>query len=94
MIDKIKLPKSLSDEADALLKKTVIDAELNRKIIKLIEDTFGAEVSRSHWQFLLSGLPPQLQLKLLHRLINSRRPRKNDWLRTFKPLKYTLPQLR
>ena len=89
MIDKIKLPKNLSDDADAFLEETVIDDELNRKIIKLIEDTLGAEGFRSYWRFLLFGLPPQLQLKLLHSLINNRRPQKSDWLRIFKPLKYT-----
>lgn len=89
MIEKIELPKNLSDDADAFLEKTVMDDELNRKIIKLIEDTLGAEESCSPWRFLLSGLPPQLQLKLLHSLINNRRPQKSDWQRIFKPLKYT-----
>jgi hypothetical protein len=89
MFDEIKLPKNLSDDADAFLEKTVMDDALNRKIIKLIEDTLGAEESCSPWRFLLSGLPPQLQLKLLHSLINNRRPQKSDWQRIFKPLKYT-----
>ena len=89
MIDKIKLPENLSDDADILLEQTKIDDELNRKIIKLIEDTLGAEGSRSYWRFLLSGIPPQLQLKLLHSLINNRRPQKSDWQRVFKPLQYT-----
>ncbi|MCA6510428.1 MAG: hypothetical protein IM542_04190 [Pseudanabaena sp. M165S2SP1A06QC] len=89
MIDKIKLPKNLSDDADALLEEIVIDDELNRKIIKLVEDILGDEGSRSQWQFLLSGLPAQLQLKLLHSLIKNRRPQKSDWQRIFKPLKYT-----
>jgi hypothetical protein len=89
MFDEIKLPKNLSDDADAFLEKTVLDDELNRKIIKLIEDTLGAEESCSPWRFLLSGLPPQLQLKMLYSLINNRRPQKSDWQRIFKPLKYT-----
>ena len=94
MIDKIKLPKNLSDDADLLLEQTKVDDELknkiiNRKIIKLIEDILGTEGSRSYWRFLLSGLEPQLQLKLLHSLINNRRPQKSDWQRIFKPLKYT-----
>ncbi len=89
MIDKIKLPKNLSDDADILLEQTKIDDELNRKINKFIDDTLGAEGSRSYWRFLLSALPPQLQLKLLHSLINNRHPQKSDWQRIFKPLKYT-----
>ncbi len=92
MIDKIKLPKNLSDDADVLLEQTNIDDELNRKIFKLIEDTLGAEGSRSYWRFLLSGLPPQLQLKILHSLINNRRPQRSDWQRIFKPLKYSFSQ--
>ncbi len=89
MIKKITLPKKLGDNAEVLLEQTKVDDELNRKIIKLIEDILGTEGSRSYWRFLLSGLPPQLQLKLLHSLINNRRPQKSDWQRIFKPLKYT-----
>jgi len=88
MIDKIRLPEKLSADADALLEQTSVDEELNRKIIKLIDDTLGAQQSRSHWRFLLSALEPQLQLKLLYGLVNNRRPNQKDWKRIFQPLKY------
>ncbi len=88
MIDKIKFPEKLTDDADILLAQTVVNDELNHKITRLIDDVLGNEGSRSHWRFLLYGLEPQLQLKLLHSLINNRRPQKRDWQLIFKPLKY------
>ncbi len=89
MIDKISLPEKLSVDADALLEQTSVDEELNKKIIKLVDDTLGIQQARSYWRFLLSALEPKLQLKLLYQLVNNHRPNQKDWTRIFKPLKYT-----
>lgn len=89
MIDKISLPEKLSVDADALLEQTNVDEELNKKIIKLVDDTLGIQQERSYWRFLLSALEPKLQLKLLYQLVNNRRPNQKDWTRIFQPLKYT-----
>jgi hypothetical protein len=97
MADKVNLPKKLSHEAEVLLAQTTIevllaqttiDDELNEKIIKLINESLGTKKPYSHWEFLLFRLEPQLQLKLLHQLINNRLPQRSDWLRIFKPVNY------
>ncbi len=88
MIDKIKLPKEIHSGTGFALEMTNVGDRLKESIAKLTDDTLGAEESRSHWRFLLSGIHPQLQLELLSRLINSRRPQKSDWQQIFKPVKY------
>jgi hypothetical protein len=58
------------------------------KLTAVTDNILGDQETRTYWRFLLSGITPRLQLKVLLRLIKSRRPQVSDWQRIFKPLKY------
>jgi NACHT domain len=83
----VDLPKELSSQA-ALLEQQTITPEIEQQIRKEVNNLLGVKQSRRRWAFLLSSLPPKLQLDLLSRLINGRKTDKGDWSRLFRRIKY------
>ncbi|NJK53227.1 MAG: hypothetical protein HC936_11235 [Leptolyngbyaceae cyanobacterium SU_3_3] len=84
----VNLPKALSSQAEALLDQQTITRDIEHLIRQEVNNLLGAKQSRSRWAFLLSSLPPKLQIDLLSRLINARKPDKGDWSRLFRRMTY------
>ena len=80
------LPKKWNTEADTLLGKTTASIELDQELEIVVDKLLGDQ--DTDWRALLSCLNPRLQLDLLHRLINYRRPVPKDWANLFKKLEY------
>ena len=71
----VDLPKKLSPQAEVLLEQQTITPieQLIRQVIEQtirqeVSDLLGVQQSSSRWAFLLSSLPPKLQLGLISRL--------------------------
>ncbi len=80
-VEKVKLPKKISDDAIALLEQSesteYIKEQMNREVDKILGN---ANNNRPQWTKFLLNLPSPLQLDLLRRLIDSRRhPTINNW---------------
>ncbi|KAM3101979.1 NACHT domain-containing protein [Phormidesmis sp. 146-12] len=84
----VDLPKKLSSQAEALLEQQTITPDIEHLIRQEVNNLLGVQQSLFRWAFLLSGLPPKLQLDLLNRLINGRKPDKGDWSRLFRRMTY------
>ncbi len=84
----VDLPKKLSSQAEALLEQQTITPDIEQLIRQEVNNLLGIQQSRSRWVFLLSSLPPKLQLDLLSRLIKGRKPNKGDWSRLFRRMTY------
>jgi hypothetical protein len=83
-------PKGLTGQwdktADSLLEQRENSAEFDQRIVEKVN-----EISKnidSRWRLFLPYLAPRLQLDLLRRLINYRRPVTRDWANIFKQLKH------
>ncbi|MEM9274831.1 MAG: hypothetical protein AAGA80_17995 [Cyanobacteria bacterium P01_F01_bin.143] len=74
--------------ADLLLEQQEQTPEINQKIVKQVYIILGTQSHDSPWEKILSSLKPRLQLALLSRLINRRRPNIYDWRNLFLEIQY------
>ncbi len=75
--------RSLRNAADEAKKTTDLEQQA-----QFIEQVLSAIKPSHRWQYLFSGLTPDLQFDLLYRLINYRCPTSDDWRNLFQEVKY------
>jgi len=63
-------------------------------IIESSADDIPKITPKQRWLYLFNSLTPELQFALLSRLINCRRPTRNDWRNLFKKIEYQFKKSR
>ncbi|MEM9006528.1 MAG: NACHT domain-containing protein [Cyanobacteria bacterium P01_F01_bin.86] len=86
--DQIILPQAWPLKAETLLEQRTQTDLVDEQIKQTSNDMLKNNSADSRWRLLLSGLKPQLQLDLLHRLIVYPPPTRNDWRDIFNEVKY------
>ncbi|MEM8611755.1 MAG: NACHT domain-containing protein [Cyanobacteria bacterium P01_H01_bin.105] len=86
--NEITLPKIWPLKAKDLLEQQTQTVEIDMQTNQIITSLLEGSEPNSCWRLLLSGLKPQLQLDVLHRLIVYRPPKHEDWYEIFHEVSY------
>ena len=86
--NQVELPKTWPNQADALLEQQTKTEAITQQTQKMIAFLLQDNPSDSRWQLLVSGLTPQLQLDLIHRLIAYSPPNRTHWRYIFHDVSY------
>ncbi|MDJ0671342.1 MAG: hypothetical protein PX636_10215, partial [Microcystis sp. M53598_WE2] len=62
--------------------------------IEFVDRVLSKITPKQRWLYLFNSLTPELQFALLSRLINCRRPTRNDWRNLFKKIEYQFKKSR
>ncbi|WP_052035241.1 NACHT domain-containing protein [Xenococcus sp. PCC 7305] len=73
---------------DSLLEQQKQTPEIEEKINEQVNHILGTPFSSASWSKILSTLKPRLQLDLINRFANQRRPNISDWRNLFLEIEY------
>ncbi|MEM1311057.1 MAG: hypothetical protein AAGF98_16450 [Cyanobacteria bacterium P01_H01_bin.153] len=86
--NQVKLPTHWPLSAEALREQQTQLPGMNEQIEQMVNTLIAHNPPDARWRRLFSGLPPKLQLDLLHRLIVYRPASKDNWCNVFRIVKY------
>ncbi len=90
--DEINLTQ-LSSFKNKIESLNLLDFNLAAKI-EFVDRVLSEITPNQRWLYLFKSLTPELQFALLSRLINCRRPTRNDWHNLFKKIEYQFKKSR
>ena len=83
----------LSSFKNKIESLNLLDFNLAAKI-EFVDRVLSEITPNQRWLYLFKSLTPELQFALLSRLINCRRPTRNDWRNLFKKIEYQFKKSR